>query len=147
MIQLASLKVKVLKGHIFIKRVQNDAYNKYKAELSDRDLLVHVNLAESYKSDQQIEIQSTYFGNQSFSLFTSCCYFKGATREIRNKSVVVVIGNSDHNKITSMSCLKKVIDTVETECGKRFTNVVCDHEQSNKSDSEFNLRVMVYRRR
>ena len=31
--------------------------------------------------------------------------------------------NSDHNRITSMSCLKKVIDTVETECGKSFTNV------------------------
>ena len=32
--------------------------------------------------------------------------------------------NSDHNRITSMSCLKNVIDTMETECGKSFTNVV-----------------------
>ena len=32
--------------------------------------------------------------------------------------------NSDHNRITSMSCLKKVIDTVETVCGKWFTNAV-----------------------
>ena len=87
-------------------------------------MLVHVNLAESYRNDQQNEIQSTYFGNQSFSLFKSCCYFKGATREIRNESVVVVMGNSDHNRITSMSCLKKVNDNVETECVKSFTNVV-----------------------
>ena len=36
----------------------------------------------------------------------------------------MVTENSDHNIITSMSCLKKVIDTVETECGKSFTNVV-----------------------
>ena len=32
--------------------------------------------------------------------------------------------NSDYNKITSMSCFKRVTDTVETECGKSFTNVV-----------------------
>ena len=87
-------------------------------------MLVHVDFVESYRNDQQNEIQSAYFGNQIFSLFTSCCYFKGATREIRNKSVVVVTENSDHNRITSMSCLKKIIDTVETESGKSFTNVV-----------------------
>ena len=61
---------------------------------------------------------------ESFSLFISCCYFKGATSEIRNKSAVVVIENSDHNRITSMSCLKKVIDNAETECSKLFKKVV-----------------------
>ena len=74
--------------------------------------------------DQLNEIQSAYFGNQSFSLFTSSCYFKGATSEIRNNSVIAVTENSDHNRTTSMSCLKKVIDTMETECSKSFTNVV-----------------------
>ena len=67
-------QIKVLKEHIFVKRVQNDAYNKHKAELSDGDLLVHVDFAESYRNDQQNEIQSAYFGNQRFLLFTSCCY-------------------------------------------------------------------------
>ena len=87
-------------------------------------MLVHVDFAESYRNDQQNEIQSAYFGNQSFSLFTSCCYFKGVTSEIRNKSAVAETENSDHNRIPIMSCLKKVIDTVETECSKSFTNVV-----------------------
>ena len=82
-------KIKVLKEHIFIKRVQNNAYDKHKAELSD-DLLVHVDFAESYRNDQQDEIQNAYFGNQSFSIFISCCYFKDVTSEVRNKSVVVV---------------------------------------------------------
>ena len=35
-----------------------------------------------------------------------------------------MIEDSYHNKITSISCLKKVIDTVEMQCGKSFTNVV-----------------------
>ena len=85
---------------------------------------IHFDFAESYRNDQQNEIQSAYFGNQSFSLFTSCCYIKGVTNEIRNNSVVVVTENSDHNRITSMRCLKKMIDILETECGKAFTNVV-----------------------
>ena len=64
-----------------------------------------------------------YSGNQNFSLFTLCCYFKGVTSEIRNKSAVVVTENSDHHRITSMSCLKKLFDTEEMECGKSFTSV------------------------
>ena len=54
--------------------------------------------------------------------FTSCCYFEGVTSEIRDKSVVVVTEDLDHNRITSVSCLKKV--TLEMECGKSFTNVI-----------------------
>ena len=76
------------------------------------------------RNDQQNEIQSAYLGNQSFSIVTWCCYFKGAASEIKNKSAVVVTENSDHNRTTSMSCLKKVVDTVETECSKSFINFV-----------------------
>ena len=46
-------QIKVLTEHTFVKRVQNDAYNKHKAELSDGDLLVHVNFAETYINDRQ----------------------------------------------------------------------------------------------
>ena len=38
-----------------------------------------------------------------------------------------------------MSCLKKVIDTVETECGKSFTNVVL---WSNGMDTKFQARFI-----
>ena len=48
----------------------------------------------------------------------------GVTSEIRNKSVVAVTENSDHNRITAMSCLKKVINTVDPECSKSISNVV-----------------------
>ena len=102
-------------------------------------MLVHVDFAGSYRNDQQNEIQNAYFGNKSFSLFTSCCYFKGVTNEIRNKSVVALTENSDHDRITSMSCLKKVIDTVETECGKSFTNLVL---WSDSRDTQFRSRFI-----
>ena len=66
MIQFPPLKVKVLKERTYVKRVQNAVYNKHRAEWSDGDMLVHVNFAESYRNDQQDEIQSAYFRNQSF---------------------------------------------------------------------------------
>ena len=62
-------QIKVLKEHIFVKRVRHDAYNKYKTELSDGDLLVHVDFNKNYRNDQQNEIQSAYFENQSFLHF------------------------------------------------------------------------------
>ena len=57
-------------------------------------VIYYVDFTESYRNDQQNEMKSTYFGNQSFSLFTSYCYFKGET------NVVVVTKNSDHNRMT-----------------------------------------------
>ena len=71
-----------------------------KVELTGGDLLVHVDFAESHRNDQQNEIKSAYFESQSFSPFISCCYFKGVTSKLRNKSAVVVTENSGHNRIT-----------------------------------------------
>ena len=56
-------QINVLKEHIYVKEVQNDAYDKHKTELSDGDLLVQVEFAESYRNYQQNEIQNAYFGN------------------------------------------------------------------------------------
>ena len=56
-------------------------------------VIYYVDFAESYRNDLQSEIKSPYFESQSFSHFTSCCYFKGET------SVVVVTKHSDHNRI------------------------------------------------
>ena len=44
-------QINVLKEHIFLKRLQNDAYNNHKAELFDGDLLIHVDFTESYRTD------------------------------------------------------------------------------------------------
>ena len=41
-------QIKVFKNYIFVKRLQNDAHDKHKAELSDVHLLVYVDIAQSY---------------------------------------------------------------------------------------------------
>ena len=49
-------------------------YNKLKEELSENELLLHVDYSENYSNIQPGEIQCTYFGHDSFSVFTTYCY-------------------------------------------------------------------------
>ena len=63
----------------------------------------------------------------------------GVTSEIRNKSVVAVTENSDHNRITSVNCQEKVINTVDPECSKSITNVVL---RSDSMGTQFRSRFI-----
>ena len=103
-----------LKRHIYSKRSQNRFYNGIKESLDYGQILVHVNYAESYKNSQQDEIQSAYFGNNTFSIFTACCYTKSIGTEdaedgMKKDSFVVVSESNDHNRAAALTCLKKVI--------------------------------------
>ena len=42
-------------------------------DLKQGDAILHVDYSESYKNKQD-EIQSAYFGQSIFSLFTACVY-------------------------------------------------------------------------
>ena len=84
---------KSFKGAYFCKKIQSAAYNKHKVTLTDDDLLVNVDFAESYRSDQESPIQIPYFGNQNFSLFTSCCYYKSSGNILQQKCIVTVTKN------------------------------------------------------
>ena len=112
-------KLRILKEHIYVKRIQHSTYAQQKMDLTTDDLLVHVDFAENYRNDQQDEIQSAYFGHQSFFLFTSCCYFINEEQKLDHKSVVIVTESSDHCRITSISSLKKVVDMAEETAGKK----------------------------
>ena len=75
-VDMFKASVVTLKRHIYSKRAQNRTYNNNKESLDHGEILVHVDYAESYKNVQQNEIQSAYFGNSTFSIFTACCYTK-----------------------------------------------------------------------
>ena len=63
-----------MKKHIYVKRQQYACYNKLKEELRENEVSLHVDYSENYSNIQQGEIQCTYFGHDSFSIFTACCY-------------------------------------------------------------------------
>ena len=103
-----------LKSHIYTKRSQNQHYKEIKESLNFGQILVHVDYAESYKNSQQNEIQSAYFGNSTFSIFTACCYTKPyGDDKMKKDSVVVISESKEHDCAAAISCLKKVVEKVE----------------------------------
>ena len=66
-------------------------------------------------------IQSAYCGNQCFSIFTACYYFN-VDGKIKNSNVIVVTERSDHDRVASMSCFKKVVSKIESKHGKCYEN-------------------------
>ena len=81
--------IKISKEHIYIQRMHVNTYHEIKASLSENDLMLHVDFAESCKNDQQDAIQSAYFGNQCFRIFTACSYAKSPNNnDVRNDVIV-----------------------------------------------------------
>ena len=64
--ELFNEQVKILKAHIFVKRTQNTNCNRLKENLKTNEFLIHVDYSENYKDKEQDEIQSVYFGHNSF---------------------------------------------------------------------------------
>ena len=66
--ELWKQEVSKLKGHIHRKRKQVASYESDKRNLSHDEILIHCDFSQSYRNSEQDEIQSAYFGYESFSL-------------------------------------------------------------------------------
>ena len=101
--------VSVLKRHIFTKRQQQQFYVNLKENISTNEMIVHLDYSENYKSTQQNEIQSAYFGNQSFSLFT-CAYYRDMTDGKMAKIPLTITSQAgDKDRASLISCVNKMI--------------------------------------
>ena len=126
-----------------MKQIQNEVYNYQKDSLRVDDLLVHVDSGENYHNDKQYEIQSAYFGHQSCSLFTSCCYYKDDGNILQQKSIVIVTENSDHNRVISMSSLRKIVEIPQNSLGKSFHRlIIWSHIMSVQFRSRFIFKLL-----
>ena len=88
-IELFNEQVKILKAHIFVKRTQNTHYNWLKENLKTNEFIIHVDYSENYKDQEQDEIQSAFFGHNSFSILTVCCYTRGIDGTLLNENFTV----------------------------------------------------------
>ena len=115
--------IKTLKKQIYVKRKQVNAYHEIEASLSENDLMLHVDFAENYKNDHQDTIQSAYFRNQRFRIFTACCYTKSTNNnDFRNYNVIVVAGSSDRDRVASLSCLQNVVHKMKRMHENTYNN-------------------------
>ena len=66
--------IKTLKRHIYVKRIQNTKFISLKVNLKCDEVLIQVDYRANYENKYKRQTQSAYFGQQSFSIFTACCY-------------------------------------------------------------------------
>ena len=73
-----------------------------KENLQENQVILHVDYSESYYNTQQGEIQSAYFDNSTFTIFTA--------KEFSKRSV-----GSDHSRMAALTCVDMVLKGVEKE--------------------------------
>ena len=129
-IELYNEQVKILKTHIFVKRTQNTHYNRLKENLKTNEFIIHVNYSENYKDEEQDEIQSAYFGHNSFSIFTRCCYTRGIDGTPLNENFIVTSEATDHSRIAAFSCINLIIDSLQKKFLCFIYGVMVAHHNS-----------------
>ena len=110
LVNMFNSKISVLKKHIIVKREQKRFYNNVKDNLEENEVLVHVDYSDNYSIKDQQEIQSAYFGNNGFSIFTACCYFRGDEEKVVSKNITVTSNARDHSRIAPHSRSMKLIE-------------------------------------
>jgi len=107
-----------LKQHIHRKRIQVFCLNSIKEELKRTEVLLHVDFSESCKNSNQDEIQSAYFGQSCFSIFTACAYTSYINDElVQTIPITVTTDSNEHSRVTSLSCIDKIISHIEEKVG------------------------------
>ena len=71
--------------------------------LHSNELLIQGDYVEGYENTEQNEIQSVYFGHETFSL-------RGEDGELINENISIVSEDNDHSRINTNTCTKKVIN-------------------------------------
>ena len=107
--------LQTLKRHIYVKRIQNATFNNLKANLAEGEVLLQIDYSENYANKDQRQIQSAYFGQQCFSIFTACCYFK-KDGDIVNENFTVTSEASDHSRIAALSLYCIVLYCIVLYC-------------------------------
>ena len=80
-------EVRVFKKHIFIKQQQHATHDHLKENLKQVEISLHVDYSGNYVNKQKGEIQSAYFGHDSFFIFTACFHLCDAHRRLVNEKV------------------------------------------------------------
>ena len=120
-------KVHRLKEHVFTKCQQQSKISYLKANIKVNEVPIHLDYSENYKSQDQKEIQSAYFGQASFNFFTACPYYRcSETSKIRTMPTTITSEVSDKSRMASITCVKKVMDHVLSKIVKDQHVIYCE---------------------
>ena len=97
-----------VKRYIFNKRQQHSTYVNIQEYLRGDRIANKLEFSRHYGNLKQNEIQSPYFGNDSFSLFTACLFFKNHDKT-KNFHVRITTEGHDKLRVTTISCVDFLI--------------------------------------
>lgn len=69
------------------------------------------------------EIKSAYFGDETFSIFSVCCYFRGNGGKLKTSNVTVTLEAAELSRIVPHTFIFKVLEEV-TKQSQRFSRFV-----------------------
>lgn len=90
-------------AHIFIKRQQTDCFQQKLEDIPKRSAVIQVNFSDNH-AFKQGEIESTNWRQQQLKLLTVC-----VQKHDGKKSIVFVSNDMDHDKITILVFLHKLL--------------------------------------
>ena len=64
------------KTHMYNIYLQHSELKFLKQNLNENQTIFSIDFSKNYENKQKNEIPSTYFGHESFTLYTAACYFK-----------------------------------------------------------------------
>ena len=134
-----------IKKHIYRKRKQVASYNQQKLDLKPEETLIHVDYSESYSNLEQDEVQSAYFGQQNFSIFTSCSYYCDSGEDNLTKVPVAGIRESnDHSRIAAFSCIVTTVDELKKLKGELRKVILWSDGCSSRFRSKFVFALLTH---
>ena len=93
------------KHHKHIKQIQHAKFNSLKSSLQ---VLIQIDYSENYSNQAQNQIQSAYFGQSCFPIFTACSYL-AIDGVLVNGNITVTSEAIDHSRIARLSCWLHVL--------------------------------------
>ena len=96
------------------------------------------NFSENYSNRNQNEIQSVYFGNNTFSVLTACAFYSNQAA-IEKVPITITTETRDKSRITSVSRVVSLMKYLRSQLDKEFDTV---HIFSNGCTAQFRSRYV-----
>ena len=102
--------------------------------------MLHGDFAESYKNDEQDAIQSAYFGNQCFRVFTAFCYAKSPNnndvRKVKSDQLVV------HSPLEVSEAVTIFVSSIDSVYLPENENIVEPGDMARKIDQTLKIHKL-----
>ena len=121
------------------------SYKQQKLDLKPGEALIYVDYTESYSNLKQDEVQSAYFGQQNFSIFTSCSYYRNSGKDNLTKVPMAVISKSnDHSRIAAFSCIVTIVGELKKLTNELHKMILWSNGCSSQFRSKFVFALLTH---